>query len=145
MNGMAADMFMPTQNVSREMTVMVLSRLDGVESLGGDDWYVTGRALALEHGISDGTMMDSNVTREQFATMLYRYANYKGLHTTAAGDLSVYTDNDEISDWAGYALVWACGSGIMNGRGDGTIDPSGYATRAEMAAMITRFCELYAE
>ena len=78
MNGIGGNLFAPNATLTRAMVVTILSRLDGVESLEGDDWYVNGANWAVENRISDGTMLDANVTREQLVTMLYRYAQYKG-------------------------------------------------------------------
>ncbi len=90
-------------------------------------------------------MPGSNITREQMAVMLYRYASgYAGLSPAAAGDLGRFPDAADSSDWAKDALVWAVGAGIIGGRTNGTLDPCGTATRAEVAAMLERFSVLLA-
>jgi len=82
------------------------------------------------------------ITREQMATILYRYCKYKGYDVSAKGDLSVFTDAAQISDYAKDAMAWAVGIGLYNGRGDGTIvAPQDNATRAEVAAILMRFME----
>ena len=75
------------------------------------------------------------ITREQFVTILYRHAAYKGLQTTASASLSAFADAASVSGWAVDAVRWAVGSGLMNGK-NGRIDPAGLTTRAEAAALL---------
>lgn len=75
------------------------------------------------------------ITREQFVAILYRYAAYKGLQTTASASLSAFADAASVSGWAVDAVRWAVGSGLMNGK-NGRIDPAGLTTRAEAAALL---------
>lgn len=77
------------------------------------------------------------ITREQFVAILYRYAAYKGLQTTASASLSAFADAASVSGWAVDAVRWAVGSGLMNGK-NGRIDPAGLTTRAEAAALLHR-------
>ena len=139
MNGIGGNLFAPNAALTRAMIVTILSRLDGVESLEGDDWYVNGANWAVENGISDGTMLDANVTREQLVTMLYRYAQYKGVPTTADDCLWAYPDAADVSDWALEAFNWAIDKEMITGRDTGELDPQGEATRAEAAAIIVRY------
>ena len=91
-------------------------------------------------GYNDGRFgVGHNITREQVATILYRYAKSAGLDTSAKGDLSKFSDVGLVSDFAKDALVWANGVGIVTGKADGRIDPQGNATRAEIAKMVTVF------
>ena len=139
MNGIGGNLFAPNATLTRAMVVTTLSRIDGVESLEGDDWYVNGVAWAVENGISDGTMLDANVTREQLVTMFYRYAQYKGVPTTADDCLWAYPDAADVSDWALEAFNWAIDKEMITGRDTGELDPQGEATRAEAAAIIVRY------
>ncbi|MDR1588851.1 MAG: S-layer homology domain-containing protein, partial [Oscillospiraceae bacterium] len=93
-----------------------------------------------ENGISDGTNLDGEVTREQLATLLWRFAGKPTAGDATPGAQS-FTDADEISDWAREAVAWAVSVGIINGYPDGGVNPSASATRAEVAAMIKRYIE----
>ena len=86
---------------------------------------------------------EDSVTREQLATILYRYAAYKGYDVSAGenSDILSYSDFDQLSDWAVTAMKWACGTGVINGVSDSTLRPQGESTRAQVAAMLQRFCE----
>ena len=139
MNGIGGNLFAPNAALTRAMTVTILSRLDGVESLEGDDWYVNGANWAVENRISDGTMLDANVTREQLVTMIYRYAEYKGYYTDYTEQLWAYPDAADVSDWATEAFNWAIDKEMITGRDTGELDPQGEATRAEAAAIIVRY------
>lgn len=141
--GMTENLYMPQESMTRAMTVTILSRFEGdIETVPGP-WYESARHWAMENGISDGTAMEANVTREQLATMLWRYANFRGFDVSDAGDLSAFVDADNISDFAEEGITWATGAGILGGKDGGVLDPGGNATRAEFAAMINRFCALY--
>ena len=85
------------------------------------------------------------MTREQLATILYRYAQNKGCDVSAKGDLTAFTDGGETSSWAAEAMEWAVGSGLLTGKGGGVLDPTGSATRAEVATIFMRFMELQAQ
>ena len=84
-------------------------------------------------------MPERNITREQMAAIFYRYAQFKGLDTSARADLSVFTDSSKVNSYAVPAMQWAVGSGLIQGRADKTLDPAGNATRAQVAAILTRF------
>ena len=71
--------------------------------------------------------------------MLYNYAKHKGYDLTAAGDLSTFPDSGSVADWAEAAMSWANGEGLINGHENGLIDPTGTATRAQAASILTRF------
>lgn len=141
--GMTENLYMPQEPMTRAMTVTILSRFEGDIATVPGPWYESARHWAMENGISDGTAMEANVTREQLATMLWRYANFKGYDVSDAGDLSAFVDADKISDFAEEGITWATGAGILGGKEGGVLDPGGNATRAEFAAMINRFCALY--
>ena len=84
---------------------------------------------------------DDVITREQLAVILYGYARYKGLDVTVSGDLSGFADSASVSAWAADALQWANGQGLINGKNGNLLDPAGTATRAEAAAILSRFCQ----
>ena len=135
MNGIGAEIFAPEASTSRAMLMTILARLDGQDAAAGENWYSVGMEWAKETGISDGTNPDTSITREQLAAMLYRYA--KAVKTK--GDLSRFSDADQVSTWAAEAMVWAVESGIIQGA-NGKLNPT--ATRAEVAAMLERFVVL---
>lgn len=83
--------------------------------------------------------MDS-VTREQLAVILYNCTASKGISVEAAGDLSVFHDAEDTSDWAEKAISWAVGVGLLSGKGNGILDPTGTATRAEVAQILMNYC-----
>ena len=143
MNGVSATTFEPNANMTRAMVWTILARIDG-ETVTGANWIDTARAWAMAEGVSDGTNPNGLVTREQFATMLYRYAVAKGYDVSIGESTNIlsYADYDEISEWAIPAMQWACGSGIITGVTESTLVPQGTATRAQCAAMLMRFMEL---
>ena len=81
------------------------------------------------------------ITREQMASILYRYAQYKGMDTAARAELSAYADAPSVSAWAQTAMQWAVGAELISGTGRNALNPLGFATRAEAAAVLMRFCE----
>ena len=104
------------------------------------------RLNGIAGGYDDATFGPNDpITREQMAAILYRYAQYKGYDVSAKADLNKFTDADEISNYALEALQWANAEGLINGKGDGVLDPKGQATRAEAAVILTRFNEVVAE
>ena len=137
-NGTSATDFSPNAPMNRAMIVTVLARLDGTDTTTGSTWYEAGTQWAVACGISDGSSLDQNLTREQLATMLYRYAQYRGCDVSGSGNLLSYPDAASVSDYAVEAIQWACGAGIIGGK-DGLLDPAGSATRAEVATMLMRF------
>lgn len=141
--GMTEDLYMPQRAMSRAMTVTILSRFEEEIPTVDGAWYESARVWGMENGICDGTRMEEDVTREQLATMLWRYARYRGWDVSARGDVSAFSDADKISPFADDAITWATGTGILGGKGAGILDPGGKATRAEFAAMLNRFCALY--
>lgn len=136
-SGTGETTFAPDVAMNRAMIVTVLSQLDGVDASSGENWYDAGRQWAMEKGISDGSNMEQNLTREQLATMLWRYAG----SPTPSADTSAYTDHDNISTYAQQAMSWAVEQGILSGTSTNTLSPQGYATRAQVATMLMRFIE----
>ena len=140
--GVTAVTFDPSSPMNRAMIVTVLARLDGVDTTAGSTWYEAGAQWAVTSGISDGSNLHQDLTREQLAVMLYRYARYKGLDVSVGENTNIlsYPDFDAISEYAIEAFQWACGAGIISGK-DGHLDPGGNATRAEVATVLMRFCQ----
>lgn len=141
MTGVNEGKFAPNNAVTRSMVWTVLARMDGVNTEGGSTWYAKAQQWAMDTGVSDGTDPNGSITREQLAAMLYRYAKQTGADVSARGDLDKFTDSAQISDWAVEAMQWAVAEGILTGRPNGTVDPKGLATRAEVATMLMSFCE----
>ena len=155
MHGMSDDTFSPNTPLQREMLAVILWNLAGnpepknaaaFSDVTSSQYYAKAIAWASENGIVSGYGdtfgVGDSITREQFALMLYRYAQYKGYDTTQGGmAVREFSDYAEISDYAKTALTWAVNTGIINGMGDGTLSPQGQATRAEAATMLMQFCE----
>ena len=141
MNGTAANTFSPKANTTRGMLMTVLARHAGEDTTGGSVWYEKGMNWAKANGVSDGTNPQVNITREQLAAMLYRYAQNKKYDVSGAKSLDGYTDAQSVSSYALPALQWANAAGVVTCKSGSKLDPKGYATRAEVAAMLMRFCE----
>ena len=160
MAGTSSTTFQPGVNLTRAMAAQVLYNLEGQPAVTGDttftdaaaagDWAVkaitwaeqTGVVAGIGDGLFDPT---ANVTREEFAQMMYNYASYKEYDLTLEGDLSQFEDASAISGWAETAMSWANGSGLINGHDDGTIDPQGTTTRAQAASILMNFDQNVAE
>ena len=143
MSGVGENLFGGNQNTTRAMLMTILARMDGQDVTGGATWYEKAMNWAKQTGVSDGTMPEKNITREQLATMLYSYAKLKGLDTTQGGmAVREFNDYDSISSWAGQSMTWAVNAGILSGRGNNTLAPTAEATRAEMAVMLQQFVGL---
>ena len=143
MSGVGENLFGGEQNTTRAMLMTILAKLDGQDVTGGATWYEKAMTWAKTNGVSDGTMPEKNITREQLATMLYGYAKLKGMDTTQGGmAVREFADYDSISGWAGQSMTWAVNAGILSGRGNNTLAPTAGATRAEMAVMLQQFVGL---
>lgn len=142
MDGTSTTTFEPNANMTRAMVWAILARVDG-ETVTGTNWIETAREWAMAEGVSDGENASGYVTREQLATMLYRYAVYKGYDVSIGEDTNIlsYVDFADLSEYAIPAMQWACGAGIITGVTDATLVPHGTATRAQCAAMLMRFLE----
>ncbi len=136
MTGTSDTEFAPNDNMTRAMVWTVLARMSGVDTDGGDPWYSVAQDWAVENEVSDGTNPDGNITREEFATMLYRYAAPENV--TQQTMLGQFSDGESVSDWAVAAMEWAVVEGIISGI-EGALEPQGEATRAQMATMLTRY------
>lgn len=138
MNGTSTTAFSPSATMSRGMLMTVLARYAGESTAGGTVWYEKGMNWAKNKGISDGSAPNRNITREQLAAMLYRYAG----EPDGAADLSAYTDAGSVSAYAEKAVQWCVKNGILTGKTSSTLAPKATATRAECAAMLQRFASL---
>ena len=136
MSGTGTDAFSPDGTTTRGMLMTILARYAGADTTGGANWYEKGMAWAQSAGISDGRAPEAGITREQLVTMLYRYADVP----EAGGTLDAFADADTVSSYAVDAMRWAAANGIVNGS-HGRLNPQGNATRAQVAAMLMRFCE----
>lgn len=156
-SGVSDREFMPEGTMSRGMLATVLYRMSGESGsfshpftdVAEGMWYSDAIAWAYEKGIVNGISetvfgVNDNVSRQQLMVMLQRYANYKGYTTDHSGDLSAFSDVDQIAEYAQTAVQWAVGAGIVNGS-DGKLLPNGSATRAQCAKMLMCFLNLYTQ
>ena len=154
MNGVTDTTFGPGTTTTRGMIVTILYRLEGEPDAAASSftdaasgmYYADAVAWAQANSIVTGITEtifapDQAITREQMAAILYRYAQYKGYDVTASNDLSSYTDASRISAYATTAMQWANAEGLITGNTSTTINPTGNATRAEVATILMRFCE----
>ena len=153
MEGTSATTFEPNTTTSRGMMVKILYSLAGSPAVDGtyfsdvplNQFYTEAMAWAAENGIVDGYgdgrfgPVDP-ITREQMVMILMNYAAYEGIDVSQQADLELFSDSGKISPYAVEAMAWACAEGVLNGKGNGILDPQGQATRAEVAAIFSRFC-----
>ena len=137
MNGTDDNQFSPSASTTRGMLMTVLARYAGEDTTGGATWYEKGMNWAKAKGVSDGTNPNADITREQLVTMMYRYAG----SPKADGKLDSFSDAASVSTYAADAMQWAVANGIVNGS-NGKLNPQDNATRAEVAAILMRFCEM---
>lgn len=155
MSGVSETEFAPQTSLTRAMLAQVLYNMENqpeVTTTGAftdvpdHQWYADAVNWAASEnivaGMGDGIFApNSPITREQLATILYRYAQLKGYDVTEKADLTGYTDSDSISDYAVEAMQWANANGIVNGMTETTLAPQGTAIRAQVATMLMNFCE----
>lgn len=156
MEGMSATTFSPNTEVTRAQAVQILYNLEGqpdisdenlgypYEDVDAQAWYgdavYWARITGVATGYGDGTFQPGdNITRQEFAQMLYNYAKYKGYDLTAEADLSQFPDSGSVADWAEAAMSWANGNKLINGHDDGTIDAGGTAIRVQAASILMLF------
>ncbi|RGC54434.1 hypothetical protein DXA92_13640 [Agathobaculum butyriciproducens] len=137
MNGTGSNTFSPNASTTRGMLMTVLARYAGEDTTGGATWYEKGMNWAKAKGVSDGTNPTVKITREQLVTMLYRYAG----SPKADGKLDSFSDAASVNSYAANAMQWAVANGIVNGL-NGKLNPQNNATRAQVAAILMRFCEM---
>lgn len=154
MNGTDKTVFSPATPTSRGMIVTILHRLEGSPAEGANSftdvpagsWFEASVAWAAEKGVvlgyGGGLFGPGDViTREQMVTILHRYATAKGYDVSATTDLSQFSDASHVSGFASAPISWAVGCGLINGTGDGLLEPQGSATRAQAATILMRFCQ----
>ena len=154
--GVSDTEFAPNLSMTRAMLVTVIYRLENepdtvIEEMTFDDveagsWYEKAVAWASEQeivlGTGDGFEPDQNITREQIATVLFRYAKYLGLNTEDRGSLEAYPDGSKVSSWAQDAMAWAVQVGLFRGDENGNLNPGNNGSRAEVATLMMRFIRL---
>ncbi len=154
MSGTDYNKFEPDKKMERCMLAQILYNMENkpnvtyhkqFDDVLENQWYSKAITWAYDKEIVKGYSENrfgavDYVTREQMAQMLMKYAQMKGYNTTARADISSYKDAAKVSSWAGDAIRWAVATGVMKGKGD-NLDPTGFTTRAEGAAMIKNFCE----
>ncbi len=148
--------FSPLDNLTREQFAVILYRLDNspeVEYSGmfsdvpDNTWYTDAVLWANQVGVVKGYDngkfgTGDNITREQLAIMLYRFAEYNGKNVDESADLTSFTDASSVDFWADKEMKWAVSVGLINGKSNNMLDPLGMATRAECATIITRYLDL---
>lgn len=156
MNGVNASRFAPDSTLNRAMMVTILYRMTGSPAVSGNSvfsdvpsgkWYSDAVQWASVNGVVNGVgkdrfAPDTQITREQMASMMMRYAQFKQYSTGKSVDLSAFNDAGSISSWALESMKWANAAGLINGRTASTIAPQDTATRAEAATILMRFCEM---
>ena len=147
--------FEPENNMTRAMLITVLWRIEkepvvnyllSFTDVNSEDWYTEAVRWAASEKIISGISDDifgtnDNITREQMAAILYRYARKKQIDVSASSDMASFADSSDISEYAVPAMKWATGFGIINGKTENTLCPGDSATRAEVSAMLMRFCK----
>lgn len=141
--GTAPNTFSPNAKMTRGMLLTVLARYENVNTEGGAAYYEKGAAWAMANGLSDGSRLSAEITREQLAAILYRYAILKNKLSGEGADLRGYEDANRVSEWASDAMSWAVGAGLIKGTAPTALDPQGGATRAQVAAIIMRYAETF--
>lgn len=157
MSGSGNSRFAPNDSTTRAMVVQILYNLVGNPPISGNSgfndvspnrWYADAITWAVQNKITSGVSStrfapDQEVTRQEMAMFLFRFAQWKGYDTSGRNNLSAFRDRREVAGWAVQAMQWANHSGIINGKGNGILDPLGTASRAEIAAMICGFQQKY--
>ena len=155
-NGVSPTSFAPNSITNRATFVTILSRLDVFDvdnyelaflDVLEDQWYSGSIAWASENGIVNGTGNNkfspfTNITREQVCVILIRYANWQGIDLPTDGTAANFTDSNKISNYARNSVDLAQRAGIIKGRDNGSFDPQGSATRAEVTSIFMRFLEI---
>ena len=153
MKGISNTEFAPDSEVTRAMFVTVIYRMENEPQTGkcaftdveSGSYYESAVTWANENGIVSGISEDcfapnEPITREQMAAIIYRYAAFKGYDITTSSNTS-YTDNDNISDYAKDAVIWAAEKSVMTGNTDGSFAPKANTTRAQVASVFMRMVE----
>lgn len=155
MNGMSDTAFEPETTLNRAMMATILYRIEGEPKVTvanpfadvvAGEWYTDAILWAAEQGVvngyEDGTFKPTrNISREEMAAMMYRYAEFKNADMSVADDLSDFSDGSAVSGWALENMKWAVAADLINGMGNHTLAPQGTATRAQAATVLMRFNE----
>ena len=139
MTGSTATSFTPNDAMTRAMVWTVLGRMDGASVEGGTPWYALAQSWAVSSNVSDGTGPNDSITREQLVTMLYRQAGSPEVGVSELALLGRFTDGETVSAWAEEPMAWAVSQGVLTGDGD-LLNPQAAATRAQVAAILARYC-----
>ena len=151
MTGTGGGSFTPQGRVSRAQAVTILYRMDGSPRVSGKGysdvssgaWYADSSRWAADIGLTDSGQSrfgpDEILERQELARLLYLYTRYKGISATAA--VAVFSDWDRVREDCVEAMYWAVGAGLINGTGDGRLDPGGSVTRAQLSAILQRYTE----
>ena len=152
--GVTSERFAPNRPMTRAMLVVVMYRMEGQPSVEGlshsfqdvpeGAWYEDALIWACNNGIINGVTAstfdpNSNITRQQLAAILYRYAQLREYDVSNTADLSEFKDCDTVGKFAQPAMSWAVANGLVQGYTDGTLKPADSATRAQLAAILMRF------
>ncbi|WNX83352.1 InlB B-repeat-containing protein [Agathobaculum sp. NTUH-O15-33] len=154
MKGVSSDRFAPDETLTRGMLVTILYRMAGSPAVSGASpfadvaegkWYTDAILWATQTSVVNGYGnnqfgVEDAITREQMAAILQRFAKSTGVPTQGAADLSAFADGGAVSPWAVEAVSWAVNCGLITGTGADTLEPAGSATRAQVAAILSRFC-----
>ena len=155
MTGVSENAFAPAANTTRGQIVTILWRLAGEPAPQGNNlftdvaigsYYETAVTWAAEQGIVTGVSAaefapDANITREQLAAVLFRYAQYRGMAAVVLSENLWFNDADQISPYAVSAMNWAVYEELISGTGNGNVEPKSFATRAQVATILARFCQ----
>ena len=154
--------FAPNANITKAQVAQVLYNMEGkpriksqkvfkeLNDVYKEEWYAKAVAWAYNTGVVTGDLNtkkfspNADVTREQLALMMFRYAKYKGYDVSQTSDFAGMTGADKIADWSKDGVTWAVGTGLISGvdkNGVKDIAPQGAASRAQVAAILQRFCE----
>ena len=155
MSGVGGGNFDPDGEANRAMITTILYRMEGTPQpaeeadftdVAAGSYYADAVAWASSENIVSGYSQtlfapEDRISRQQLATMLYRYAQYKGYDVSDTANLSAFDDSDSIASYAEEAVSWAVAEGLISGTDDTTLSPEGTATRAQIATILMRFCE----
>lgn len=157
MTGTGSSTFSPNLTTTRGMIVTILHRMEGepdasraaFNDVPRSRYYAEAIDWASANGIVSGYGSnrfgpDDPITREQMASIMYRYSEYKGYDTSASASLNRFKDGSSVSNYAKNVMRWAVGSGLLSGRTADTLAPQGQTTRAEAATILMRYCETIA-
>lgn len=152
MGGTAPSAFTPGGTTTRAMVVTILHRMEGAPAapaapftdVSAGQYYAVPVAWAASCGVVTGATPttfnpEAPITRQQLAAILWRYAEYKGVDVSGGADLGIFPDADRVAPYAAQAMAWAVEAGLIAGV-DGRLDPTGQATRAQTAVILTRMC-----